>query len=61
MFRSAQFFATSLLALASAHRLAADTSIDPDIVDVRSAGFWQDAGQAGTYRVVVRHFGFEEI
>jgi len=61
MFRSAQLFAASLLAVASTHRLAADTSIDPDIFDVRSAGFWEDAGHVGTYRVVVRHFGFEEI
>ena len=61
MLRSAQLFAASLLALASTHRLVADTSIDPDIVDVRSAGFWENAGHAGTYRVIVRHFGFEEI
>ena len=61
MSRPAQLFAASLLALTSVHPLAADPSIDPDIIDVRSAGFWEDGGLAGTYRVVVRHFGFEEI
>jgi hypothetical protein len=50
-----------LIAVATAYRSVADASIDPDIVDVRSAGHWDDAGRTGTYRVVVRHFGFEEI
>jgi hypothetical protein len=61
MSRAAQLFAASLLALACAHPLDADPSIDPGIVDVRSAGSWEDGDLSGTYRVVVRHYGFEEI
>jgi hypothetical protein len=61
MFRAALLFAALPLALGSTLCLAADAPVDPSITDIRSAGFWEDAGHSGTYRVVVRHFGFEEI
>jgi hypothetical protein len=50
-----------LLAPAWVHSSNAVPSIDPDIVDVRSAGWWEESGHGGIYRVVVRHFGFEHI
>ncbi len=61
MSRFAHLFAASLLAQAFAHLPVANASIDPDVVDVRSAGYWEEGGISGSYRVVVRHYGFEEI
>jgi hypothetical protein len=39
----------------------APPSVDPSVVEVRSVGWWEEAGHGGTYRVVVRHGGFEHI
>jgi hypothetical protein len=45
----------------TAHGSDAPPPLDPSVVEIRTAGWWEEAGQGGTYRVVVRHTGVEHI
>jgi hypothetical protein len=40
---------------------SAPPTVDPSVFEVRSSGWWKEADHGGTYRVVVRHGGFEHI
>jgi hypothetical protein len=52
-----------LLALISLASYGSDALplVDPSVVEICSAGWWEETGHGGTYRVVVRQGGFEHI